>query len=164
MHSYLHKKFHSCKKWVLQAFPVVARPPRCHSSPSEALDELPVPSSPFCAPTGELWRTGAAGGRAPVSVPPCPLSTPASVHSGPSTPSRSTETWTQSTNYPLENNSLFRIFQKSCKEVPGLLGNQPAVQILPILHSGPRVFPKLTRGPGFLQFSPKFGKYLQKGP
>jgi hypothetical protein len=123
-----------------------------------------VPPSPFCAPAGELWRTGAAGGRAPVSEPPCPLSAPASVHGGPSAPGRSTETWTRSTNYPLGNNSLFRIFQKSCKEVPGLLGNQPAVQILPILHSGPRVFPKLTRGPGFLQFGPKFRKYLQKFP
>jgi hypothetical protein len=67
-------------------------------------------------------------------------------------------------NYPLGNNLLFRIFQKSCKEAPGLLGNQPAVQILPILHSGLRVFPKLTRGPGFLQFGPKFEKYLQKAP
>jgi hypothetical protein len=39
-------------------------------------------------------------------------------------------------NYPVGNNSLFQIFQKSCKEVPGLLGNQLAVQILSILHSG----------------------------
>jgi hypothetical protein len=92
-----------------------------------------------------------------VSAPSCPLSAPASVHGGPSAPGRST-------NYPLGNNSLFRIFQKSCKEVPRLLGNQPAVQILLILHSGPRVFLKLTRGPGFLQFGPKFKKYLQKGP
>jgi hypothetical protein len=85
--------------------------------PGEALIELPVPPSPFCAPTGELWRTGAARGRAPVSAPPCPLSALASVHGGPSAPGRST-------NYPLGNNLLF---QKSCKEVPGLLGNQPAV-------------------------------------
>jgi hypothetical protein len=121
-----------------------------------------VPPSPFCAPAGELWHTGAAGGRAPVSAPPCPLSAPASVHGGPSVPGRSTETWTRSTNYPLGNNPLFRIFRKSCKAVPGLLGNQPAVQILPILHSGPSVFPKFTRGPGFLQFSLKFEKSLQK--
>jgi hypothetical protein len=147
-----------------RAFPVVAHPPRCRSSPGEALIELPVPPSPFCAPAGELRRTGAAGGRAQVSTLPCPLSAPASVHGGPSAPGQSTETWTRSTNYPLGNNSLFRIFQKSCKEAPGLLGNQPAVQILPILHSGPRVFTKLTRGLGFLQFGPNFEKYLQKGP
>jgi hypothetical protein len=99
-----------------------------------------------------------------VSAPPCPFSVPASVHGGPSAPGWSTETWTRSTNYLLGNNSLFWIFQKSCKEVPRLLGNQPAVQILLILHSGPRVFLKLTRDLGFLQFGPKFGKYLQKGP
>jgi hypothetical protein len=99
-----------------------------------------------------------------VSTPPCPLYAPASVHGGPSAPGRSTEMWTRSTNYPLGNNSLFRIFRKIFKEDPGFLGNQPAVQILPILHSGPRVFLKLTRGLGFLQFGPKFEKYLQKGP
>jgi hypothetical protein len=38
------------------------RPPRRRSSPGEALIELPVPPSPFCAPASELWRTGAAGG------------------------------------------------------------------------------------------------------
>jgi hypothetical protein len=147
-----------------RAFPVIARPPRRRSSSGEALIELLVPPSPFCTPAGELRRTGAAGGRAPVSAPSCPLSAPVSVHGGPSVPGGSTEMWTRSTNYPLGNNSLFCIFWKSCKEAPGLLGNQPAVQILPILHSGPRVFPKLTRGPEFLQFSPEFEKYLQKGP
>jgi hypothetical protein len=35
---------------------------------------------------------------------------------------------------------------------------------LPILHSDPSGFPKLTRGPRFLQLGPKFEKYLQKGP
>jgi hypothetical protein len=79
-----------------RAFPAVARPPRCRSSPGEALDELPVLPSPFCAPAGELRRTGAAGGQAPVSTPPCPLSAPASVHGGPSASGRSTETWTRS--------------------------------------------------------------------
>jgi hypothetical protein len=147
-----------------RAFPVVAHPPRCRSSPGEALDELPMTSSPFCAPIGELWRTGAAGGRAPVSAPPCPLSAPASVHGGPSTPGRSTETWTRSTNYLLGNNSLFR-------------------DILEILQRGPWTFGKSTHGPdfadfalrpsgfseinlwsGILQFGPKFRKYLQKGP
>jgi hypothetical protein len=33
-----------------------------------------------------------------------------------------------------------------------------------IRHSVPEFFLKLTRGPGFLQFGPKFRKYLQKGP
>jgi hypothetical protein len=74
-----------------RAFPIVARPPRRCSSPGEALDELPVLPSPFCALTGELWRTGAAGGQSPVSAPPCPLSAPASVHGGPSAPGRSTD-------------------------------------------------------------------------
>jgi hypothetical protein len=92
-----------------------------------------------------------------MSAPPCPLSTLASVHGRPSVPDRST-------NYPLGNNSLFRIFRKSCKGALGRLGNQPVVQILPILHLGPRVFLKLTCGPGFLQFSPEFEKESQKGP
>jgi hypothetical protein len=99
-----------------------------------------------------------------VSAPPCQLSAPTSVHGGPSAPGRSTVTWTRSTNYPLGNNSLFRMFQKSCKEVPGLLGNQPVVQILPILHSCPRGFLKLTRGPGFLHFGPIFENIYKKVP
>jgi hypothetical protein len=86
-----------------RAFAVIARPPRCRSSPSEDLDELPVLPSPFCAPAGELRRTGAAGGRALVSTPPCPLSAPASVHGGPSAPGRSTEKWTQSTDLSVGN-------------------------------------------------------------
>jgi hypothetical protein len=117
-----------------RAFPVIAHPPQRRSSPSEALDELPVPPSPFCAPAGELWRTGAAGGRASVSAPPCPLSSPASVHGGPSVPSRSTETWTRSTNYLLGNNSLFR-------------------DISEILQSGPWTFGKSTRGLDFADFA-----------
>jgi hypothetical protein len=51
---------------------VVARPPRRRPSPSEALVELPVRSSLYCAPAGEFWCTRAAGGRAPVSAPPRP--------------------------------------------------------------------------------------------
>jgi hypothetical protein len=43
-----------------RAIPVVARPPRRRSSPGEALDELPMLPSPFCATAGELRRTGAA--------------------------------------------------------------------------------------------------------
>jgi hypothetical protein len=78
-------------------------PPRRRSSPGEALIELPVCSSLCCAPVGELWRTGAAGGRAPVSMPPCPLSAPASVHGGPSMPGRSMETWTRSTDLSIGN-------------------------------------------------------------
>jgi hypothetical protein len=65
-----------------RAFTVVARPPRRHPSPGEALAELPGHSSLCCAPAGELWRIGAAGGRAPVSAPPRPgppLSVPPSV-------------------------------------------------------------------------------------
>jgi hypothetical protein len=85
------------------AFPAVARPPRRRSSPGEALDELSVLPSPFCAPAGELRRTGAAGGRAPVSTLSCPLSTSASVHGGPSAPGRSMETWTRSTNLSVGN-------------------------------------------------------------
>jgi hypothetical protein len=93
-----------------------------------------VPHSPFRAPAGELWRTEAAGGRAPVSAPPCPLSTPASVHGGPSAPDQSTETWTRSMNYPLGNNSLFQ-------------------DILEILQRGPWTFGKSTRGPDFADFA-----------
>jgi hypothetical protein len=55
-----------------QAFTIVARPPQRRSSPGEALDELPMHSSLCCTPVGELWRTGLAGGRAPVNAPPCP--------------------------------------------------------------------------------------------
>jgi hypothetical protein len=50
----------------------IARPPRCRPSSSEALAELPVLSSLYCAPAGELWCTGVAGGRTLVSVPPRP--------------------------------------------------------------------------------------------
>jgi hypothetical protein len=65
----------------------------------------PVLLSPFCAPASELWRTGVAGGQAPVSAPSCPgspLSVPPLVHGGPSTPGRSTKTWTRSTNLSIE--------------------------------------------------------------
>jgi hypothetical protein len=90
--------------------------------------------SPFCASAGELRRTGAAGGQAPVSAPPCPLSAPASVHGGPSAPGRSTETWTRFTNYPLGNNSLFR-------------------DISEILQRGPWTFGKSTRSLDFVDFA-----------
>jgi hypothetical protein len=55
----------------------VARPRRRRPSSGEALAELPVLLSLCCAPVGELWCTGAAGGRTSVSVPPRP--TPPSV-------------------------------------------------------------------------------------
>jgi hypothetical protein len=86
-----------------RALTIIACPPRCRSSPGEALIELLVRSSLCCAPAGELWRTGATGGRAPVSTPPGPLSAPASVHGGPSAPGRSSETWTQSTDLSVGN-------------------------------------------------------------
>jgi hypothetical protein len=89
-----------------RAFTIVAHPPRRRLSPGEAQAELPVRSSLCCAPAGELWRTGAAGGRAPMSAPPRPgpppLSAPSSVHGGPSTPSQSTEAWTRSTTLSVE--------------------------------------------------------------
>jgi hypothetical protein len=71
----------------------VARPPRHHPSSGEALAELPVLLSLYCALASELWCTGATGGRTPVSAPlwPAPLlSTPPSVHNGLSVPGRST--------------------------------------------------------------------------
>jgi hypothetical protein len=45
-----------------RALTIIACPPRRRSSPGEALIKLLVRSSLCCAPTGELWRTGAAGG------------------------------------------------------------------------------------------------------
>jgi hypothetical protein len=73
------------------ALTIVAHRPRRRSIPGDALIELPERSSLCCAPAGELWRTRAAGGRATVSTPPCPLSAPASVHGGPSAPGRCTD-------------------------------------------------------------------------
>jgi hypothetical protein len=49
----------------------VARPPRRRPSSGEARAELLMLLSHFCAPAGELWGTGAAGGRTSVSAPPC---------------------------------------------------------------------------------------------
>jgi hypothetical protein len=69
-----------------------------------------------------------------VSAPPRPLSAPTLVHGGPSAPGRSTETWTQSTNYPLGNNSLFR-------------------DISEILQRGSWTFGKSTRSPDFADFT-----------
>jgi hypothetical protein len=54
----------------LRFYTAVAQPPRGRPSSGEAQAELPVLSSLYCAPAGELWCTGAAGGRTPVSAPP----------------------------------------------------------------------------------------------
>jgi hypothetical protein len=83
-------------------------------SSGETRAEFPSLPSLFCTPASELWHTGADGGQAPVSAPPCPLSAPASVHGGPSTPGRSTD-------LSVEKHFVIRIIRKFCKEVPGLL-------------------------------------------
>jgi hypothetical protein len=54
----------------LQFCTAIARPPCRRLSSGEAPAELPMLSSLYCAPAGELWCTGAAGGRTPVSAPP----------------------------------------------------------------------------------------------
>jgi hypothetical protein len=123
-----------------RAFPAVARPPRRRSSLGEALDELPVLPSPFCTPAGELWRTGAARGRAPVSTSPHPLSAPPSVHGGPSAPGRSTETWTRSTDYPLEINSLFGYFENLTKRSLDFWEINPQSGFCRFYTQTPRVF------------------------
>jgi hypothetical protein len=61
----------------------VARPPQRRPSSGETQAEFPSLPSPLCAPAGELWRTGAAGGQALLSAPPCPLSVPPWVHGAP---------------------------------------------------------------------------------
>jgi hypothetical protein len=81
----------------LQFCTAVAWPPHHCPCLGEPPSEFPAFPSLCCAPAGELPCTGAAGGQAPVSMAPCPLSAPASVHGGPSTPGRSTETWTRCT-------------------------------------------------------------------
>jgi hypothetical protein len=92
----------------------IAQPPQHRLSSGETRAEFPSLPSPFCAPVSELWRTGAAGGQAPGSVPPCPLSAPTSVHGGPSTPSRSTD-------LSVGKQFVIRIIRKFCKEVSRLL-------------------------------------------
>jgi hypothetical protein len=67
-----------CQKPSPPSFPsphratAIAQLLRHRPSFGEARAELPVLLSPFCAPAGELWCTGAAGGRAPVSAPSRP--------------------------------------------------------------------------------------------
>jgi hypothetical protein len=114
-----------------RAFTIVARPPRHRSSPSEALDELPVRSSLCCTPAGELWRTGAAGGRAPVSAPPCPGPSSVCTVVGPR--------WTE----------CARPVHRDVDPVHGFLRWKiiPGRKLLDILQRSPSVFPKLTRGP-----------------
>jgi hypothetical protein len=87
-----------------RALTIVTHPPRRRSSPGEALIELPVRSSLCCAPAAELWRTGAARGRAPVSTPPCRRR---------STVDRARPAGPRI--YPLEINSLFGLFRNFAK-------------------------------------------------
>jgi hypothetical protein len=89
----------------------VARPPRRRLSPGEALAELPVGSSLYCAPAGE---------RATTPRPP-PLSTPPSVHGGPSAPGRSMDAWTRSMILSVEKQIPSRNSPPLCKEAPMFL-------------------------------------------
>jgi hypothetical protein len=57
-----HSSLPLTKRRRLQFCTAVAQPPRRRSSPGEALAELPVCSSLFCANAGEVWCTRTAGG------------------------------------------------------------------------------------------------------
>jgi hypothetical protein len=118
---------------------VVAPPPHRRPSSGETRAEFPSLPSPFYAPAGEHWCTRATGGQAPVSVPSCPLSAPASVHGGPSTPASPRRCEPGPWIYPLENNSLFGLFgifakrsldfckinprSRFCTQTPRVFGN-----------------------------------------
>jgi hypothetical protein len=122
---------------LLRHFPAVARSPHSRPSPGEAQAEFPVLPSLCCAPVGELPCTGVAGGHAPVSVPPCsgafgPRHHRSTVDRAPRL--RSIKRGPGPRNYPLKSNSLFWVISEILQKVPGLLGNQPMVQIL---HSDP---------------------------
>jgi hypothetical protein len=119
----------------------VAPPPRVR--PSTEPWRAPHPSRAVAA---SFRRPGRPLGRAPAS--PCrrPLWSPR-WNCGPVTPALVHEPRTGSMLFPLKNNYYFRLFQRSCKKVPRLLGNQPAVQVSQILHLGPSAFPKSTRSP-----------------
>jgi hypothetical protein len=118
---------------LLCRFPTVAWSPHCHRSSDEARAEFPVTPSLGCAPAGELPCTGVAGGHAPMSMPlrsgafgPCHCRCmvdrapqPRSITRGPGP-----------RNYPLKNNSLFRVISE-------------------ILQKGPWTLRKSTRGPDF---------------
>jgi hypothetical protein len=71
-------------------YTTVARPPQRRPSSGDTQAVFPSLPSPLCAPAGELWRTGAAGGQAPMSAPPCPLSAPPWLHGAPPDRPRST--------------------------------------------------------------------------
>jgi hypothetical protein len=91
----------------------VAQPPHHRPSSGEALAELPVLSSLYCAPAGELWCTGAAGGRTPVSAPP--RSGTLCLQRRRSTVDRARPAGPQTRGpgprpLPMENNSLINIF------------------------------------------------------
>jgi hypothetical protein len=118
---------------LLRRFPAVARSPHRRLSLGEARAEFPVLPSLCCAPAGELPCTEVAGGHAPVRAPPrssafdprqCQLTVdrapwPRSITRGPGP-----------RNYPLKNNSLFRVISE-------------------ILQKGPWTLWKSTRGPDF---------------
>jgi hypothetical protein len=139
---------HRCRR----TFTTVARPPRRRPSPGEALDELPVCSSLCCAPASELRRTGAAGGRAPMSAPPCPGS-PLCPRRHRSTVDRARPIGPRRHGpgpriYPLKN--------KSRPKFPAILQRSPSVfskstrgPVLQILQRSPSIFLKLTCGPRF---------------
>jgi hypothetical protein len=103
----------------LRFYTTVAGPPRHRPSSGEALAELPVLSSLYCVPVGELWCTGAPGGRTPVSAPPrsgtlCPRRHWSTVDrarpAGPRTRGPGPRP------LPLENNLLINIFRNFAKK------------------------------------------------
>jgi hypothetical protein len=98
---------------------IVARPPRRRPSSGDALAKLPVLSSLFCAPAGELWCTRKAGGRPPVTALPrsgtlCPRRCWSMVDrarpAGPRTRGSGPRP------LPLENNSLINISENFTKK------------------------------------------------
>jgi hypothetical protein len=95
----------------------IAWSPRRRLSSGEARAELPVLLYLFCAPASELWCTGAAGGRTPMSA------LPRSSALGPCHRrsmvdrvllGRFTTCGPGPRLYPLKNNSLFRVFRTFC--------------------------------------------------
>jgi hypothetical protein len=83
-----------------------------------------------CAPADELPCSGMAGGHAPVPSVCATIGPRWTARPGPG-PSR-VDSVHEIIHCKIIRYS--RLFQKSCKKVPGLLGNQPVVQIL---HSDP---------------------------
>jgi hypothetical protein len=105
--------------------------PYCRSSSGEAGDRFPVLPFLFSTLVGELSCPGTAGGRAPVSALSRPgdvVSTSLPIHGGLCTPSRRSPPvdWVHGILFP-KIITYSRFFQRSCKKVPGLLGNHPTV-------------------------------------